>query len=172
MGFAVELFLNEREGAVIREAFAALGSPMATIGASPHVSLAVFGDEVDCEGLVAATEQFAQATKPFTIRFSSIGVFPTEEAVLFLAPVVTSELLDLHRRLHDELTVRGIRGDPLYVPGAWVPHCTIAIEQPLTDSLERLQGLGPHSLLGEYLVDSVHVVEFRPVVTRAAFPLG
>ena len=46
--------------------------------------------------------------------------------MVFLAPVVTRELLELHIRLHRmPPVVAGTRRE-YYLPGRWVPHCTIA----------------------------------------------
>ena len=48
-------------------------------------------------------------------------------ASLFLAPVVTAPLLAVHVRLNDVLQERGIVQWPHYLPGSWVPHCTLAM---------------------------------------------
>lgn len=171
MGYAVELFLNEKESRPIREAFAHLGSVLAEMGASPHVSLAVF-DEADVDGLIAVTEDFFRNRSVFKMRFSSFGFFPGAEGVVFLAPVVTRGMLDMHEAFHACLARRGLCSSAHYLPGAWVPHCTLAIEQPITRTMENLARMAPSSLPGEYLVDSVHVIQFRPVISRACLRLN
>ena len=48
-------------------------------------------------------------------------------ASLFLAPGRTAPLLAVHVRLNDVLQERGIVQWPHYLPGSWVPHCTLAM---------------------------------------------
>ncbi|MDA1676058.1 2'-5' RNA ligase family protein [Bacillus cereus group sp. TH152-1LC] len=87
-------------------------------GVEPHITLADY-HELDvhlCKGkleeFVAVQENMAEVT------FPSVGTFPTN-GTIFLAPTITDELLKLHHSYHDYL-------NSYYVPGKWVPHCTIA----------------------------------------------
>jgi 2'-5' RNA ligase len=56
----------------------------------------------------------------------TLGTFPTSENALFLGAVTDAELLAVHVAVHD--TLAGRVRDPwaYYLPGAWVPHCTLA----------------------------------------------
>ncbi|MBI5091639.1 MAG: 2'-5' RNA ligase family protein, partial [Candidatus Hydrogenedentes bacterium] len=130
MGYAVELFINEHEAMKLRETISAIGSVMADIGATPHVSLAVF-DDVDVNSLVSVVADFVMRTPKIVLQFSSVGMFPGRENVLFLAPVVTRDLLVIHAGLHQDLAELGLFADANYRPGKWVPHCTLSMEQPL-----------------------------------------
>ena len=58
------------------------------------------------------------------VTFPSVGIFPTNGTV-FLAPTVTNELLKLHHSYHDYFKTFH-NPNSYYVPGKWVPHCTIA----------------------------------------------
>ena len=171
MGYAVELFLEDAAAGAIRELFELTNSLMSRLEASPHVSLSVF-DNVDTPKLVDVVRSFAGETHAFNIRLSSIGLFPGEENVVFLAPVVTTELLTLHKRFHARLETAGLRSEPHYLPGAWVPHCTITMEEPLPRTLDTIRAIHAKKVLGEYLVSHIHVVEFRPVVSLASFGLS
>src|SRR5699024_702690 len=62
--------------------------------------------------------------------FASLGIFLLDPPVLFAAPVVTSDLLAQHGWLHGRLDGIALRPDPPYLPGSWVPHCTIAADLP------------------------------------------
>lgn len=149
MGYAVELFLEDPAAEAIRKLFNLTESLMAQIGASPHVSLAVF-DSVDTSTLIDVVHSFAEDTSEFNIRLSSIGIFPGKENVVFLAPVITIELLALHQRFHDRLNAAELISDPYYLPGAWVPHCTITMEEQLPCTLETIRSIHRENILGKY----------------------
>jgi hypothetical protein len=59
---------------------------MIRIGASPHVSLAVF-DTVDIARLIDVARSFAENTVPFRIRFSSLGIFRERKTSFSLRPL-------------------------------------------------------------------------------------
>ena len=170
MGYAVELALDKPDAEPLRNLFELTNSIMLELEAIPHVSLAVF-EEVDTAKLVNVVGAFAKETQPFCLRFSSIGIFPGEENVVFLAAVVTEELLRLHAELHERLNAARLDSDPLYQPGAWVPHCTITMSEPLGESLETIRTIHGQEALGEYRVSEIQVIEFRPVVNLASFQL-
>jgi hypothetical protein len=79
------------------------------------------------ERLRALTADFARRSSGLSIALSAIGMFPTAEGTLYLAPVVTSELLELHRAFHLELDANGLTSHRYYRPGNWIPHCTVGI---------------------------------------------
>jgi 2'-5' RNA ligase len=56
----------------------------------------------------------------------TLSTFPTNQNSLLLGAVTDAELLAVHVAVHDALAGR-VR-DPWanYLPGAWVPHCTLA----------------------------------------------
>ncbi len=173
MGYAVELFLDEPEAQRVRLAFAATGSPLVQTGTFPHISLAVFETvPVDVPRLTAVVEAFARYAARLHVRFASLGMFPGAHNVVFLAPVVTPELLAAHAAFHGALTAAGLGCDAHYRPGAWVPHCTISQDAPLADGLETLRILHGQALLGDYTISEVQVVEYRPAVCIARFPLA
>lgn len=63
---------------------------------------------------------------------STLGVFSSVENVLVLAAVTDTELLAVHSAVHDALAGRVRAPSAYYLPGSWVPHCTLAqgIEHP------------------------------------------
>lgn len=171
MGYAVELFIKDNESKTIQHLFKETNSILADIAAKPHISLAVF-DEVDIPKLCIILHDFAARLTPLTIRFSSIGLFPGTENIVFLAPVVTESLISAHAMLHRYLADADMKCHSYYLPGAWVPHCTITAEESLTQAIESIQKIHSAQVLGEYSFDSIHLVKFRPVVSLASFQLG
>ena len=73
----------------------------------------------------------ARAEPACALEFGSLGVFAPEGWV-FLAPVASRRLLEAHARVHAWLErlvtenrgVTAVHRDA-YVPGRWVPHCTL-----------------------------------------------
>ena len=145
MPYSIELrFDDALTEAVARwsEAVAALvGLPCGVV--EPHVSLAVYDDRaaVDPDKLVAALDRLAPRHAPTPVTFASVGVFPTEERVLFLAPVVSPRLLALHHAYHSLTAELRPRCREHYLPGNWVPHCTLAMLLPLPELLRALEQL-------------------------------
>ncbi|EMK2593101.1 2'-5' RNA ligase family protein [Bacillus cereus] len=88
-------------------------------GVEPHITLAVHLYTEKLGEFVAIQENMDAVT------FPSVGIFPTNGTV-FLAPTVTNELLKLHHSYHDYFKTFHDNPNSYYVPGKWVPHCTIA----------------------------------------------
>ena len=64
----------------------------------------------------------------------------TPEAVVFLGVTPTAPLLELNRRVHARLDAAKVAVWPLYRPGIWVPHCTLAMRPAdLTAALSALR---------------------------------
>ena len=92
----------------------------------PHISLAV-ADRLDPVAVETALAGFP-AAPPLPVRLDYTGQFVGR--VLWLGPAPTAELLAHHAAVHTRLAAAGIEIDPLYRPGAWVPHCTVSMRVP------------------------------------------
>ena len=129
MPYAVMLFFDE-ESTVrlenIREALRLRGVEVDE-AAKPHISLAIYHD-LDVADLRVRLEKFARTCPPEPLRFGSIGVFPADPPVVFLAPIVSCDLLDLHARFHAHFADYASEEWDYYRPGVWVPHCTLALQ--------------------------------------------
>lgn len=88
----------------------------------PHCSLVV-AEDLPVEETLAAIG--AVPSRPLPLRIESVGVFPTM-GTLFLAPVVTAELLAEQRRVHSAVAPHADQPWPYFEPGAWTPHITLA----------------------------------------------
>jgi 2'-5' RNA ligase len=94
------------------------------IGVVHHLSLGVYG-ELPTDRFLPALAKFAETLPPLVVRPANLGVFPG--GVLFFAPVVTSELLEVHRRFHAEFSSFSDSCFEHYRPGQWVPHVTLVL---------------------------------------------
>jgi|LFRM01.1.fsa_nt_gb 2'-5' RNA ligase len=167
MPYAVEMFFDKESDAQIRKIWRSLkesgiSSWMEDSGSVPHVTLSVFG-ELDADEADRRLASFAEKVSGFPLVFASIGAFPTDEGVLFLAPVVTGELLRVHNAFHDFFA--DLREDqwPYYLPDSWVPHCTLAINikwEEVHKALEHVIKIYSPLCVE---VDRVALVEYHPV---------
>ncbi len=129
------------------------------LGYPPHLTLAVLPDDADESRLLTATRETAAGWRALPVSLASIGFFPGTPATMFLAPVVSPELLERHSGLLASLAGETI--DPHYQIGRWVPHVTLA--KDLSDIAPAVAILRPTRLPIDALLDIVELVRFRPV---------
>lgn len=175
MGYAVELYFNPELETALRHlrqrlAEAGVSSALDGLGDRPHVSLAVLHD-LDVEACSATLDQFARATPTFPVSLASVGVFPSSEGVLFLAPVMTETLWQVHRDFHSRLAGIKARPSDLYRPDHWVAHSTLAINVPMAQMGRAVETSLSHFRPLTGVFTEVGLIEFRPVKTLAAFKL-
>ncbi|TDC71888.1 2'-5' RNA ligase family protein, partial [Micromonospora sp. KC606] len=94
----------------------------------PHVSLAV-APRFDPERVAEALRGMVVAA-PLRLDFQHAGQFVGR--VLWLGVTPTAELLAHHAQVHERLTRAGIALSEQYLPGRWVPHCTLSMRVPNT----------------------------------------
>lgn len=130
MAHALEMYFDEDADAAVRQLWQRLadaGLPSLAVRTHrrhrPHVSLAV------AESLAAADPAVLRpvlaARKP-VLHLHVLGTFPGSEGVLFLGVTVTARLLAFHGDVHAALAGQPGEHWPDYLPGRWVPHCTLA----------------------------------------------
>jgi len=134
MHHAVELLFDDGAEAAVLKLWrglrdAGLGATLLDLGVRPHISLGVYDRPVLTEAR-ELLKAFSASETPVEFRFSSVGSFPGDEGVAFLAPVITRDLLGLHSRYHDHFAHLRNAVRPYYLPGAWVPHCTVGFGIP------------------------------------------
>ena len=137
-GYSVELGFAEdaaakisRIGVVIAEA--GLHSEFVGQANNPHITLAAFDPKVDVTKVEDVIEEFAQSLPPFEVVFTSISQFATAQNVVYLAPLMTVEMMEMYQRLHHLLAREGLEPGFYYRPGSWIPHTTITMKGPKTD---------------------------------------
>jgi 2'-5' RNA ligase len=94
-----------------------------------HISLAAC-EGLDVEQFRPVLAHFAAETPSVPCTLASLGVFPTDEGVIFLAPTASRALIDVQEQMVDRLGRVGAQVGAYWVPGSWVPHCTLAIGIP------------------------------------------
>lgn len=93
----------------------------------PHFTLMI-GAVADITKLETALAEYAHQSPPFVISFAYLGVFPTNPSVVFLGLTVTSQLLDYHQAFHQRFASYFTEQRAHYLPGHWVPHCTVGFK--------------------------------------------
>lgn len=93
------------------------------LGYPPHITLAKY-DEAGFDELANVVHALA-GRDSLTLRFDRIGIFQARNLILWAAPADCDELHRMHGQVHD--IVASDRCRPVYRPGQWVPHCTIAL---------------------------------------------
>lgn len=167
MAFAIELFFdrdgeNRIQALWQKLAESRVSSFLLDLWARPHLSLAVF-DEADPGRLKPAIQEFAAAHAPLELQFCSVGAFPGDPAVVFIQPVITRELLDMHERFHAILPGCGVESHLLYSPGKWMPHCSVAQDLArgsIGRAVELVHAAFP---LGTARCVELGLIEYRPV---------
>jgi hypothetical protein len=138
--------------------------------ASPHVSLALM-EKVNIDHLMERLKDFVKGKKPLPVRFYHTGTFLLDSGIVFLAPVVTREILDFHASFHKTISDLTTVSE-YYLPGHWVPHCT------LTDHLEPeyfgkvVKVAQDHSLPLKGWLSRIGVIEYPPIKEICTFDLG
>jgi 2'-5' RNA ligase len=136
MPFAVEMFFDENADKLVRKVWgdlaqANINSFMIDGGYRPHVTLGVL-DGYTWPQFENEFRSFAEKRGAFPIKLDYLGVFPRPEGVVYLGAVVTEQLLFVHSEFtrHFAGLMTGVR--PYYLPGNWVPHCTLAYGLSIT----------------------------------------
>jgi 2'-5' RNA ligase len=166
MPYAVEMYFDETSTARVRELWERLAdiglSAMIDCGARPHVSLAVC-EQLDLNAAAAIVEDFSAKVPSFPLSLVSYGMFPGAEYVVFLAPRITSPLLEWHGQFHEAIlsAIAGMWAH--YTPENWVPHCTLATRVPIGRVGPVMDTLRDVELPISCQVTSIGIVELRPV---------
>jgi 2'-5' RNA ligase len=94
----------------------------------PHLTLATYEktDNAGRNSILAVAKDFAASFEGPLLRFANVGIFPAKDnTVLFLAPIVTAQLLEFHKGFHELSDKQELKGIEYYKPGQWIPHCTL-----------------------------------------------
>lgn len=176
MGYAVELYFDEQTTARVAELtgqiYAACGGvDLADLGFTPHISLAGH-DRLAVDEITPIIAELARQTPPFEVKLDAIGLFPTTQGVVYLAPVVTEQLLCLHREFSAHATAAGQTAHPYYRPGNWIPHCTVAHDLSPDQVPEAVRLCLSSQVFGAGRVIAVGLIEYRPARSLYRFALA
>jgi 2'-5' RNA ligase superfamily len=117
----------------------------------PHVSLAAARQLAPDR--VAAALAGVDVGSGLTLDLDFVGQFVGR--VLWLGVTATEDLLAHHRLVHDRLAGAAVEIWDHYLPGRWVPHCTVSLRVP-------------NSLLASAIRRCLEILPIRATVSGAA----
>jgi hypothetical protein len=166
MGFAVELHIDPVSAtpitALTEQIYAQCGGQALTgIGTHPHISLTIFA-QLEPGDINALLADFAATTPPWSVTFAAVGVFPTAQGIVYLAPVVTPQLLAIHARFHALLTQLAAPSNAYYLPGNWMPHCSVGINLPADKIGQAVMLCHQADVFRPVMLTTVRLIEFHP----------
>ncbi len=160
MKYAIQFCFTENDVRELCQIFESINSPVTARGDRPHLTLALFNTSVPAE-VCKTLDAISLFTSTFPMTFSAIGLFPTAENVVYLSPTVTIELLELHRRLHNEIQSSASSSSLLYSPQHWVPHVAISIG--IADEKRRiLDSLGSLPVWKTFTLVALEFIQISP----------
>ena len=131
-------------------------------GIRPHMTLAIF-DSMGCDDCELELKHFVDESKMFSVQANHLGVFPNQNSVIFIAPSPSMELLTFQERIHQILKDKAVGPWEMYLPGKWIPHCTLAQQIEKKDMSAALSTCIQIKLPMELNISQIGVVEFEPI---------
>jgi hypothetical protein len=175
MPFAVVLFFNKSQSepidAVIEKLAVLKIAPFMFENSTPHITLAIY-DKMDCIKNKARLTEFITRNKIDTVIFSHIGAFSSKRHGVFFAPTVTIELLHFHRQFHDYFQNHAVGSWDFYLPGNWIPHCTVGFDVPVSKIDQAFGICRKMNLPLEIGISSIGIMKFEPVQEVYRIPVG
>ena len=167
MAFAVVLYFEEKHEKEFLKIWKALAKKSLTTDLvkaeiRPHITLAIY-DELNCQPCEPQLANIAAQTRPIEFQITHLGLFTIPEPVVFAAPTFTQEFLGFHQHLHDVLVSESKKPWEMYLPGRWVPHCTLALGFDLKNLGRIFDKCLELKLPMEVQANQVGVVEFQPM---------
>jgi 2'-5' RNA ligase len=166
MPYAITLLLNNEAAAPVKRMWHILANlsgddDALRLGYGPHLTLAILPDPVALKDIETAIAGLTENWEALPIVLSGLGVFPVSPPVVWLAPVVTCELLARHRSLLAALASLPV--DPHYSLGAWMPHVTLTESRKSSpaQALEAAMSVWSGPINGA--VDRCDLVRLHPV---------
>ena len=99
------------------------------------------------------------------LHLTVLGALPGSQGVPFPGVAVTESLLTLHARTHQALAGQPVTHWPYYLPGHWVPHCTLA------QGFDKDEIAGAFRLLPGHQFISAQVTSARVTATGTVISL-
>ncbi len=163
MPYAIECYLDEKSSEIIRNIWTQLELNHINTdkGVKPHVSLMIY-EEIPIENFKEKLLEFSKNIKPINILLSSLGLFCINSPVLFLSPVVSHDLLELHSFFNNFFKEYKDHAWQYYLPGKWVPHCTLALDITWDDVKKAMEICKKITLPLQVTLNRIGILEFRP----------
>ena len=120
---------------------------LASLGAFPavqkenrryHITLAIY-DSIDFEKSKKVLEKFCMNHNQFKLNLDFIGLFTGKENVIFASPIITYDLIKIHKAFHNEFSWLKESCWEHYIPESWQPHCSLTVTTQDAQFSEVLQ---------------------------------
>lgn len=134
----------------------------------PHISLGIFKD-ITPDEIEEKLKTFCKGLNEMKLILSGIGLFPTNENVIFLAPVMTKELLNVHSRFSEIFCDVKPSMNEHYFPDNWVPHCTLALN--VKDLSKAVEIVKNNFTSFEVNLEKLSLIEYFPIKEINSFDL-
>jgi 2'-5' RNA ligase len=160
--YAIELVFDEESQNKINKIREMLSSNGVHDEAVPtnHVSIADFETD-DLDELKLKVKEFADSIHKFKLNLVTAGTFMTKENVIFLQPVMTEKLMNVHKMFLDSMKDFDGKANEYYNHNKWVPHCTIAIRLSDEELIKGFETLKSISFLPiEVTVDKIDILNY------------
>ena len=108
--------------------------PHLTLASLSHASVGSVGSVGSVDDVRAVVAELPEA-RAERVTFAALGSFTRSRCSL--VPAVSAELMARHERLVAALVAAGIKVHRHYLPGAWLPHLTLATRSQ-ADALPRI----------------------------------
>lgn len=164
MNHAIELYFDKastQQIDALRHRLVAHGIPI-DAGTRPHISLALYQD-LNEPTLIDSVRTFALRKCDLGFTLGSVGVFASNESVVFLAPKITHELLSFHADFLNFMQASQQNLNPYYDVNNWIPHCTLGLnlnDRELTDAIRIIKEFDHLPIRGTIL--QIGVLAFPP----------
>lgn len=148
MAQTVDFYLDDGAAEAVRGLWRRLTAagvpvPAARNGRPPHVRFAAAG-AIPPRTVQALRGDLRVLSLP-ELWLSTLGTFAAAQGRLWLGAVVDTELLAVHSAVHDVLAGAVRQPSAAYLPGSWVPHCTLAEELTAAQLGAAVEALHPVS---------------------------
>ena len=177
MGYTVMLEFDKESQNKINEIISVIcengvNSFMIDAKGNPHIAIASYG-EINEERFYKKLEEFSNKTRSFELRFESVGIFYFERNIIYLAPVITDELIRVHEEFHSSFDSDCCR-KPFehYMPNKWVPNCRVAVNATMEETLSAISSLSTIFKPFNIRVEGISVADFNTLEYTAIHELA
>jgi 2'-5' RNA ligase len=165
--------LDEQTKSKVEELWLQLESKCGLAGAKitpfPHITWQV-SEGYDLPRLKSILMGVALNTHPFIVNAYGLGIFTGEKPVIHVSIFKGEAITGFHSRLWKDIAEASIEPSPLYAPGQWVPHVTLAYNDVNRDNINcALQMLVFQDFSWEIKIDNlIYISQIGPQITETA----
>lgn len=124
----------------------------------PHFSWQI-GEDYSMDLLAEAAQEVGTATPPLLVTTAGLGLFTGANPVIYISVVKTPALVAVHRLIWQrfEHVCQGV--SPLYSPGLWMPHISLAYEDVTPKNIgPAMQWLAFQDFTWEMKIDNISYI--------------